>query len=63
MEYLACSEGISRLEFGRLARSIVRNYAAKHIHPGTNVGAIAAQSIGEPGFDRGRSFLALIISI
>ena len=50
-EYLACLEGITQAEFNRFVQSLVEGYTSKQIQPGTTVGAIAAQSIGEPGND------------
>ncbi|CAD7700847.1 unnamed protein product [Ostreobium quekettii] len=49
LEYLAGLEGLTAGELRRFMRRVVERYETKRIEPGTTVGAVGAQSIGEPG--------------
>ena len=45
----ACGVGLTGAEVAAFARAAAGRYEAKRIHPGATVGAVGAQSIGEPG--------------
>lgn len=49
LEYVAGREGLSQQQLGAFLDRCRAKYAAKRIDPGSTVGAVGAQSIGEPG--------------
>ncbi|GMH41051.1 hypothetical protein BSKO_08961 [Bryopsis sp. KO-2023] len=49
VEYAACCHGITRFELEQFIRRVIKKYEVKKVDPGTCIGALGAQSIGEPG--------------
>ncbi|KAF8067125.1 DNA-directed RNA polymerase III subunit RPC1 [Scenedesmus sp. PABB004] len=49
LEYVAGCDGLTRSELAAFVGRAVAKYGAKRVDPGSTVGAVGAQSIGEPG--------------